>query len=626
MWPMQREFNGRPLELLAPAGTFDIYKDLIDSSCDAVYCGGQVLNMRMIRKGYNLSNQELKAAVDLANEKGKKVYITVNSLLDQEELPVAEEYLDFLEEIRPHGLIIQDAAVLDLVREKGITLPLHSSVMMNVHNLDMIRFLEKQGVSRVVLSREMPLSEVRALSFQTKMEFEYFTHGDMCVTHGSQCLYSSYLFGMSSNRGRCLKPCRWSFSRPGHDGEKPFPLAVKDLCLYSHLSDMILAGISSFKIEGRMRQKEFVLDLVNRYGEALDCFLDDPLAGTHADMEDMMPFRKRDYSTAYAFGKPGISNINTRGEGSGKFYSTGKMFSVPTKEKEIESPAEILSGESAVPNGQLKMTVRVNSPHQARLALQYGVHRIYLSAEPFAPEKPASLEELQELARDCGREGAELFLSLPRMMSDSQSDLFRAYFQKKPEVQGVLAGHPGVWEILDPHKTPLICDTPMNLYNARAIRFYADRGASGWTPSLELPFSSLLSLPRAVEELGCQAEGEVVLHGLPTMMFMDHDVSCSGEDRMELVTPASSLEIRKDWWERYHLLPHKELTLLPRLAELINCGYRMFRLELQGYTPEAAESVLKVCRECLDNPSEGAESFKTLKPVRGGFTYGAQQF
>ena len=157
---MLRTFMGRTLELLAPAGTFEILQAVMDSRCDAVYCGGESLNMRMIRKGYNLSRQELKEAVDLARDKGKKLYITVNSLLEQDELDEAREYLSFLQELQPHGIIIQDAALLELAGEQKVTVPLHASVMMNVHNLEGIKLLEKFGVTRVVLSREMPLSEV----------------------------------------------------------------------------------------------------------------------------------------------------------------------------------------------------------------------------------------------------------------------------------------------------------------------------------------------------------------------------------------------------------------------------------------------------------------------------------
>ncbi|MDA3956754.1 U32 family peptidase [Oceanispirochaeta sp.] len=622
---MSREFNGRPLELLAPAGTFGIYKSMIRSSCDAIYCGGQVLNMRMIRKGYNFSHDELKEAVFLAREVGKKIYITINSLIDEKEISQAEDYLGFLEEIRPHALIVQDAAILDIVRESGMTLPLHSSVMMNVHNAEMIRFLARQGVERVVLSREMTLQEVRLLAEQTDVELEYFTHGDMCVTHGSQCLYSSYLFGMSSNRGRCLKPCRWPFTNL--DGEKPFPLAVKDLSLYSHLGDLVLAGISSLKIEGRMREKEFILDLVNRYGGALDRFLDDPLGGAQADAGEIEEFKKRDYSTGYAFGNPGIENINTRGEGSGQFYSTGKMFSTPTQEKEISlsiPPEEVpFQPEAGL---SLKMTVRVNTVAQARLALDCGADRIYLSAEPFAPDRPASFQEIQALYGECSQQGRELFLALPRMMKAGQIELFRAYFNKKPALTGVLAGHAGIFEMIDVREYSIVCDSAMNLYNARAVGFYTARGASGWTASLELPFDSLAALPGDVKSRGGSLRGEVVLHGLPGVMYMDHDVSRIQEDQISLETQVSRLTLRRDWWDRSHLLPHKELCLLPRLPALVNGGYRFFRLELQAYTLSDSESIMKTYRQALDEPARAVEFFHTLKSCSGGYTYGAHQF
>jgi len=629
---MSRVYNGRPLELLAPAGTFDIFRDIIDSRCDAVYCGGRILNMRMIRKGYNLSNEELKEAVALAEERGKKVYITLNSLLDRDELSQAEEYLDFLQEIQPHGLIVQDAAVLELASRRNITLPLHSSVMMNVHNLDMIRFLEKHGVTRVVLSREMPLSAVRDLSGRTDMELEYFTHGDMCVTHGSQCLYSSWLFGMSSNRGRCLKPCRWPFSQPGTPGAPPFPLAVKDLNLYGHLSDMILAGISSFKIEGRMRQKEFITDLVNRYGEALDRFLEDPLGGARPDGTAMEPFTKRDYSSAYAFGNPGMKNINTRGEGTGKFYSTGKMFSEPTEELEIRLPEGSGTTETAGVTGRPEgkspaLSVRVNSLRQAVQALEYGPGRIYLSAEPFAPDRLITLEEAAELRERCRQAGCELYLSLPRMMSDPQNDLFRDYLAKEPPFDGILVSHSGAFEYIDPARYALACDASMNLSNPEAVRFYArTAGIRGWTSSLELPGDFLTALPAGVRELGCPAEGEVILHGRPTLMYMDHDISDRKADREDLVTPESRLTVRRDIWDRYHLLPHKELSLLPRLPELTEGGYHWFRLELQNYNKEEADRILSACRQALAEPDRGAALLADLKSEGGGYTYGAHSF
>ena len=611
---------GRPLELLAPAGTFEIVQGVMDSRCDAVYCGGESLNMRMIRKGYNLSRPELKTAVALAREKEKKLYVTVNSLLEQDELSEAREYLDFLQELQPHGIIIQDAALLELASRQGVTVPLHASVMMNVHNLDGIRFLEKHGVTRVVLSREMPLADVRTLAARTAVELEYFVHGDMCVAHGSQCLYSSYLFGMSSNRGRCLKPCRWAYTLPGLKDAEPYPLAVKDMNLYTHLADLTASGVSSFKIEGRMRSREFIVGLVDLYADALDRFLEEPLAQTRADIADTEPYRKRDYSTGYAFGIPGKKNINRRGEGTGEFYSTGKMFSTPTAERDI--------GDHRPPDWELPagekpgLTVRVDSFEQAVMALGYNPRRLYLSGEPWAPRRPLSLKQMEELYRLGNARDCDLYLSLPRMMSEEQTRLFEFFLEKKPPLKGLLASHFGALESFGSRGYGMVGDTTLNITNGEAVRFYHHQGLAGWTASLELPFDGLVALAE-----GAPAEagpGEVFFHGRPSVMFMDHDVGGEGREHLDLVTEESRLQVRKDCWDRYHLLPEKELSLLPRTGELIRAGYKLFRVDLQGYDPEAAKERLRAASASLQSPRRGKELLSRLTP-QGGFTYGAHR-
>ena len=630
MCAMQRRWNGRSLELLAPAGTFDIFREMVDAPCDAIYCGGQNLNMRMIRKGYNLTNDELREAVQLAGEREKKLIITVNSLLDPSELNEAAEYLDFLQEIQPHALIVQDLALVKMARERGVTIPLHASVMMNVHNLDMIRRLERWGISRVVLSREMGLDRVRAISEQTDMELEYFTHGDMCAVHGSQCLYSSYLYGMSSNRGRCLKPCRW----PMEGGTQPFPLAVKDICLYSYLSELVLSGVSSFKIEGRMRSAEFIVPLIERYGEALDRFLDDPLASVRPSMRDMERFKKRDYSTAYAFGRPGVTNINQRGEGSGIFYSTGRMFSTPTKEPRIDFAQSSVAPPCVGAGGEgekAHLAVKVSGLAQARCVLEYDPARIYLSTEPFAPLAPPSRTEIAELSALCRERGCELFLALPRMTGERQRELFEAWFSDHPglkkELDGLLITHVGMVEWRAAMEMRLRCDSTMNLYNARAAAFMAEQGAEGWTPSLELPYASLLTLPKAQGREGAEKmECELLLHGVPTLMYMDHDVSDCAAGVVEMDTGESRLRIRRDVWERYHLLPETEYTLVPRIQELLAAGYRSFRLELQEYACDEAAPLMETVCHALAEPEKAAVILERLSSVRGGYSYGAQRF
>lgn len=627
---MNRVFNGKEIELIAPAGNFDILKGILNTSCDAVYCGGDDLNMRLIRKGYNLSREELRESAALAREWGKKLYITVNSLLDPGELEKAEDFLLFLEQIEPDGIIIQDTAVLEIINTHNLSIPVHASVMMNIHNLEMIRFFEERGISRVVVSREMSLDQIRAISQKSEIEIEYFTHGDMCVTHGSQCYYSSYLFGMSSNRGRCLKPCRWPYTLKDEQGkvlESPtFPLAVKDINLYKHLPEMLESGITSFKIEGRMREKEFITELVDQYGKRLDEVLSGEPANP-ADDTPLLKFRKRDYSTGYAFGNPGLSNINSRGEGTGKFYSTGKMFSEPTEEAEIvvtQSQNKIDSEFHAKP----VLSVRVHDIEAAFHMVKADVDRIYLSGEPFEEDPIADLSYLRLLHLVCDAMQIELYLSLPRMTTDRQLAEVQEWLETPDfPVDGVLVTNAGYFKMLqdlpEEKKKPAAGDYTLNIYNAQAACFYSRYGMEEWAPSIELPYEALLKLPLLSESDHSASAPELILHGLPTVMLSDHDISGEKRKHVVLETPVSRLTVRKDAWGRYHMLPDKELSLLPRLPQLLEAGYRRFRLELQGYEQEEAVKVVRAAKAALLDPERSSEILQALAPIRGGFTYGS---
>ncbi len=403
---MSRFFNNKKIELLAPAGNFEIFKDIITSGADAVYFGGKKLNMRMHRKDYNLTNDEIIDAISMAHSLGKKIYVTVNNLFSQQDLKDARKFLVFLEKVKPDALIIQDFSILELINKLGLNLNLHSSVMMNVHNLETIKALRKLGVTRIVASRDIDLQTIYALQNQSDMEFEYFTHGDMCVAHGAQCLYSALLFGKSSNRGLCMKPCRWNFTvkKGGFIYPTEYPLAVKDMYMYENLPEMIEAGIVSFKIEGRMRSSDYLVNLINSYSDAISRYIDDPICyDRRKDAQSIYESRKRDFSTGYAFGKPGIDNINRRYEGTGKFYSTGKVFSKPMEEIEVSEERideikrtlhnETTSSQEAI------LSVKVNSYAQAKLALEEEVDTIYLSGETFEPDLSFSKKEILGLTK-----------------------------------------------------------------------------------------------------------------------------------------------------------------------------------------------------------------------------------
>ncbi len=645
-----RNFNGKKIELLAPAGNLEIFKGIVDSRCDAIYFGGQRMNMRMIRKGFNFSDAELKEAVELAKEREKATYITVNNLIDANELSELDDYLLLLEDIKPTGIIVQDMAVLERANALGLTIEKHASVMFNVHNTEMIHALEPLGVSRVVLSREATLADAARFKREANLELEYFTHGDMCIAHGAQCYYSAMLFGMSSNRGKCLKPCRWWFER---GGKQEFPLAVKDMSMIAHLPEMIHAGITSFKIEGRMRERDFIVNLINHYGDVLDAYIADPVGYDYKGSEAWIyENRKRDLSTAYAFGTPGVANINTRYEGTGKFYSTGKMFSTPTAESKIElhqvkNIKEVFAGKTAkgftdnnsesdeLPSKNSsrslsnterlenhKLSVRVIDMAQARIAFDKKVDRIYLSADVFEPKTPFTLSQIKELIIEKG--DTEVYWSLPKMMSDAQIETYHAWFKRlKAEgihLDGLLITNLGALHAFKGYGYKMIGDYSLNLFNDIAVKGYEQLGLSAFTPSIEIPAEHLANL------LASDYEFEVISHGRLTSMYLSHDLykayGISTDEALILENEGGKYLIRKDVNGMCHLLMQMDYSLVPLLNAL---PASRFRIEAQEMSSEKLMAVIDLHQEILGSDLSVEAALNALNAVTDA-TLGATRF
>lgn len=638
---MSRYYNDKEIELLAPAGTFDIFKAVIHANCDAVYFGGSILNMRMIRKGYNFSNEEIEEAIKIAHSLNKKVYITVNNLFGEEDLELAVPYLKFLEKAQPDALIIQDFALFTLAEELKLSIDLHSSVMMNVHNLASIKALRKMGVSRVVTSREMSLDTIRQMTSATDMEFEYFTHGDMCVSHGAQCVYSGMLFGMSSNRGRCLKPCRWAFQlkKDSQLYDPGFPLAVKDMCLYEHLPELINSGVTSFKIEGRMREKDFIVALINQYGDAIDRYIDAPETyDRKLGFDYLYDTRKRDLSSGYAFGVPGLDNINSRYEGTGKFYSTGKVFSVPTEEKELDSDrldslnktikAHASSSEQA--NEKAHLAVKVNSMAQAKLCLKKAVQVIYVSMDVFLPHRPFTYEEILSLKQ--ASESSKIYIALPKMMTEEDFLHFDEWFiHKKLPVDGILFTSIGALERYADLGYDMIADSSLNIYNYKAVESYARNGANKATLSLEAPLKDMLALTKA-----SSLPLEMIVHGTPTVLYLEHDLyentkafeAIEKEDNLyisneilTLKTPLAEYPVYKDQKGRNHMTTAKEICYLNLLDALSGLGINSFRIEGTTYTVNELDHIINVYAKTI-----ASEPTEELSSARAGYTLGALAF
>ncbi|OPA76955.1 peptidase U32 [Paenibacillus selenitireducens] len=640
---MARYFNGKEVELLAPAGTFDIFETVIRTNCDAVYFGGPSLNMRMMRKGYNLSYEEINQAISIAHSLGKRVYITLNNLVNETDMDDARQYLQFIHEAQPDAIIVQDFAILSLIRDMGLDIKVHSSVMMNVHNLEMIRFLAELGVTRVVASREMDLQTARYLQAKTGMEFEYFVHGDMCTVHGANCHFSSMLFGMSSNRGQCMKPCRWDYrvKKDGFIYPTEYPLAAKDMNLYEYIPELIESGITSFKIEGRMRDKEFVTMLINSYGDAIDRYIADPIGYNRSqNSEEIFDNRKRDFSTAYAFGKPGLSYINRRYEGTGKFYSTGKVFSTPTPERSIQEERlnEVKSAVSTVQrpsSAPADLSIRVNNAAQAKVAIEEGVEHIYLAGDVYAPDRPFTKQEIIELTAMKG--SSNIYLGLPRMMTELQFEQYAQLLETSDlGIDGIVVTNVGAMHKFRHLGLKMIGDYNLNISNNQAAMFYQQHGLERFTSSIELPLQHFTEL---LEHNNVPME--VVVHGTPVVMYLELDLYDNTEvfdpigeeenkyvhnQHLVLMTDKGENPVYRDQYGRNHLTTAKEICYLPLLQELLQAGVRHFRIEGSTYAVDSLRKIIRTYRQALQSPVQSAALYTELPPVYAGYTLGTLSF
>lgn len=270
---MNKDGQRRP-ELLAPVGSWEALVAAVQSGADAVYLGGKDFSAR--QSAANFAPDELARAVTYAHERAVKVYVTVNTLIKESEL---EDVLRYLADLYAEGVdavILQDLGLLQLTRRIFPSLPVHASTQMTIHHPDGVRWLKDQGVSRVVLARELTLPEIRACA-EIGLEVEVFVHGALCVCYSGQCLVSSMIGGRSGNRGRCAQPCRLEYSLVGEGGrplpgageEGPHLLSTRELATLDRLPELAEAGVASLKIEGRMKRPEYVATVVRVYREAL---------------------------------------------------------------------------------------------------------------------------------------------------------------------------------------------------------------------------------------------------------------------------------------------------------------------------------------------------------------------
>ena len=282
----------RKTELLAPAGSFDILKAVVNAGADAVYAAGPRFGARAYAQ--NFTKEELLTAIDFVHLKGKKLYLTVNTLLKEQEMASLYDDLCPLYEAGLDAVIVQDLGVMQMIRDSFSELAVHASTQMTVTGAYGAKLLLEAGCSRIVTARELSLKEISNIYKQTGAEIESFVHGALCYCYSGQCLLSSMIGGRSGNRGRCAQPCRLPYElfdsqrKALSAGKKKgqYLLSPKDLCTIDLIPELIKSGVHSFKIEGRMKQAEYAAGVTGIYRKYIDQYTEDPTRTYQVKGED----------------------------------------------------------------------------------------------------------------------------------------------------------------------------------------------------------------------------------------------------------------------------------------------------------------------------------------------------
>lgn len=357
-------------EILSPAGNFEKLTFAVLYGADAVYVAGKSFGMRAASD--NFSDEELVQAVKYCHERSVKLYVTVNVMPREYELGALPEYLTFLnEKARPDALIISDLGVLALAKRYAPDIDIHVSTQASTVNSEACKMYHSLGATRVVLSRELTLDEIRMIrdNIPDELELEAFVHGAMCVSYSGRCLLSNFFAGRDANRGKCAQPCRWEY----FDGEKyaeifekkrpeekislvenergTFMFSSRDLCMIEHIPELVQAGIDSFKIEGRVKSAYYTAVTANAYKTELNSYLRDPknYVFNPKSLYELESVSHREYATGYFFDNCS-ENAQISSDGG---YLRDKAFLSTVSDVDTENGRAVLCQRNKSVNGQV---------------------------------------------------------------------------------------------------------------------------------------------------------------------------------------------------------------------------------------------------------------------------------
>jgi len=297
-------------ELLAPAGSLEKLKWAIDYGSDAVYLGGVNYSLRANAKNFTL--KEIKEGVNYAHEHNAKVYITVNIVFHNNDVNDLTDYLKELEKIGVDAIIFSDPLVIDIIKNNNLKLEMHLSTQASILNKDAAKYYIKQGVSRIVVARECSKKDIKSIISETGIEVECFIHGAMCTNVSGRCVLSNYFTNRDANRGGCCQVCRFNFNLYDDNKNKiskedNFSIAPKDLSLFDHVKEMMDIGVSSFKLEGRMRSVYYIATIVSIYRSLIDMYSNNLYDEEYINRAKRILYRcaNRDVASQFFDKKPG---------------------------------------------------------------------------------------------------------------------------------------------------------------------------------------------------------------------------------------------------------------------------------------------------------------------------------
>ncbi len=349
-------------ELLIPAGSLENLIIAVEYGADAVYIGGEEFGLRA--KAKNFSLEDMREGVMFAHKHGVKVYVTANIIAHNDDLEGVSQYFKELKKINPDALIVADPGILDIAKTELPEMEIHLSTQANNTNYASMNFWFKQGVKRVVVARELSFQEIATIRSRIpfELDLEAFVHGAMCISYSGRCLLSNYMSGRDANKGACTHPCRWTYNlveetRPGeympvYENERgTYIYNAKDLCMIEYVEELVQAGITSFKIEGRMKTQLYVATVTKAYRQAIDDYFTD--AGHYREnlpkyFEEITKCSHRAFTTGFYEGKPtGNEQIYTTNTYIRDYTYIGKVldYDSETKMATIEQRNKFVVGD-----------------------------------------------------------------------------------------------------------------------------------------------------------------------------------------------------------------------------------------------------------------------------------------